>query len=141
MSDFLTVKPGDPVEYPDWHAEFKDMEAAFHGVQTEYSELAAALGFERRSWFDDPFESHAEILARAKEAGEALTSVVAAAKREIANIGSVHLFLNGMVITFDRDGRQMPMFQGPSKEVLPLLKRCGWKGETNLSEVANEVAP
>lgn len=55
--------------------------------------------------------------------------------REVANVASVHRFLNGMVMTFDRAGNQMPCFQGEEDDVLPLLVSLGWDGTIHLSEL------
>ncbi|QCL83367.1 hypothetical protein CFBP5875_01495 [Agrobacterium pusense] len=59
----------------------------------------------------------------------------AALDREANNVDSVHLFLNGLVMTFDREGTQMPCFQGEAMEILPILAACGWEGEVQLSEL------
>lgn len=59
----------------------------------------------------------------------------AALKRERYHVDQVHRFSNGLVIVFDREGNQMPCFQGPATEVLPLLVACGWNGDVHWSEL------
>lgn len=54
--------------------------------------------------------------------------------REVANVASVHHFLNGMVMTFDHAGNQMPCFQGEADEILPLLVSLGCDTAIYLSE-------
>ncbi|MDX0534386.1 hypothetical protein GOC55_13085 [Sinorhizobium medicae] len=65
----------------------------------------------------------------------------AALDREAWHIESVHRFLNGLIMTFDREGKQMPCFQGEATEILPLLAACGWKGTVQWSELKERTSP
>lgn len=46
-------------------------------------------------------------------------------------VNDVFIWENGMVMTFDREGKQIPEFQGKMDEVIPKLLEAGVK----LSEV------
>lgn len=77
-----------------------------------------------------------------KQAGDDMAAVrrenitlKAALAQHAQDIASVHTFPNGMVMTFDKAGAQMPAFQGATDEVLPLLAACGWKGEPTPSRL------
>ena len=59
----------------------------------------------------------------------------AALVREHYHIATVHRFLNGNIMVFDKEGNQMPCFQGPADKALPLLAACGWKGDVIWSEL------
>lgn len=61
--------------YPNWHQEAKENEQAFMSAKDEYAEVARVLGFTEDTWFGDPLAGHAEIVARAKAAYEALISI------------------------------------------------------------------
>jgi len=49
--------------------------------------------------------------------------------RTVEDVATVILWQNGMVMVFDRDGQQMPEFQGPEAEALAKLRAAGWTGE------------
>ena len=45
-----------------------------------------------------------------------------------AKITNVYCFTNGMTMTFDEYGQQMPEFQGWTDDVLPVIKASGYVG-------------
>ena len=49
--------------------------------------------------------------------------------QQIPIITNVYSFANGMTMTFDQYGKQMPDYQGPTEEVVPKIRAAGFKGE------------
>ncbi|QOD63834.1 hypothetical protein HGK82_00750 [Ochrobactrum sp. MT180101] len=78
---------------------------------------------------------------RAFETSTLMPDFKAALVRERHHIDSVHRFPNDQIATFDREGRQMPCFQGKATEILPLLAACGWKGNVQWSEFKERTSP
>ncbi len=44
-------------------------------------------------------------------------------------ITNVYSFTNGMTMVFDQYGKQMPDFQGSTREVVPKIRAAGFAGE------------
>jgi hypothetical protein len=51
----------------DWRDDYKELEISWHQLKDQYSELARALGMPGDPFWGDPLDSHAVVLARAKE--------------------------------------------------------------------------
>jgi hypothetical protein len=64
-----------------------------------------------------------------------------ALRRQACHIASVHVFANRMVMTLDRDGRQMCAFQGVDEDILPLLRLLEWDGEVWDSRIGRGDEP
>lgn len=57
----------------NWRDECKEAQQAFMVARDEYSEVAAALGFDCDTWFGEPRATHAEVVARAKQLAAKVT--------------------------------------------------------------------
>lgn len=84
------------------------------------------MGSPRPEWVDGAdTPRQLEAIRFAEAAYEAMpepAEILEALRRESANIQDIEVFSNGMVATFDREGKQMPAFQGHKRSIFPLFE-------------------